>query len=161
MKNHFNPKMLTFYGVAIAAVVLLFNRVTAYGEASLKAPNNIEGLYRIKAQNLPSCLKTDAPVLKLSQSGAYMTGSLKKDVNSAKATSSSEEKPSLTGEWQGGKLSLSGPVNQDPCPPETQMQINGSIDKQLLSGQLTFNTEPPAQFKAEREADDGSGQAAH
>lgn len=159
--NHFNPKTLTFYGVAITAVVLLFNRVTAYGEANLKAPNNIEGLYPIKAQNLPDCLKTDSPVLKLSQSGAYLTGSLKRDVNSAKATASSEEKPSLTGQWQGGKLSLSGPVNQDTCPADTQVEINGSIDKQLLSGQLKFNAAPPVQFKAKRQADDESGQAAH
>jgi hypothetical protein len=158
--NHFNPKTLTFYGVAIAAVVLLFNRVTAYGETNLKAPNNIEGLYQINARNLPSCLKTDSPVLKLAQSGAYLTGSLKKDVNSAKATIS-EEKPSLTGQWQGGKLSLSGPVNQDTCPPDTQMEINGSIDQKRLSGQFRFNADPPVRFTAQREADDESGQAAH
>lgn len=158
--NHFNPKTLTFYGVAIASVVLLFNRVAAYGEANLKAPNNIEGLYRVKAQ-LPSCLKTDSPVLKLAQSGAYLSGFLKKDVESAKATTSAEEKPSLTGQWQGGKLSLSGPVNQDPCPSDTQMQINGSIDQKRLSGQLKFNADPPVRFTAQWEAEDKSGQAAH
>ncbi len=159
--NHFNPKTLTFYGVAIAAVVLLFNRVTAYGEANLKAPANIEGLYRVNAQNLPSCLKTDSPILKIAQSGVYLTGSLSEDLNRAKAAASSEEKPSLTGQWQGRKLSLSGSLTHTACPPDTQMEINGSIDQQLLSGQLRFNPDPPAQFKAQREADDQPSQAAH
>lgn len=158
--NHFSPKMLTFYGVAIAAVVLLFNRVTAYGEANLKAPGNIEGLYQLKAQNLPSCFKSNSPVLKVSQSGVYLTGSLSEDMNRARAAASSEQKPSLTGQWQNGKLSLSGPITQTACPPDTQMQINGSINKTRLSGQVSFNGKP-AQFTAQRAPEDQPSQAAH
>lgn len=158
--NHFSPKTLTFYGVAIATVVLLFNRVTAYGEANLKALANIEGLYPLKVQNLPSCLKSKSPVLKLSQSGIFLTGSLLEDMNRARAASSSEQRPSLSGQWQNGKLSLSGPISQTACPPDTQMQLNGSINKTRLSGQVSFNGKP-AQFTAQRAPEDQPSQAAH
>jgi hypothetical protein len=149
--NHFNPKTLAFYGVAIGAVVLLFNRVSAYGEANLKAPARIEGFYQVRAENLPSCLKTTSPGLKIDQSGVYLKGSLSEEHDSAKAATSSEEKPSLTGQWQGGKFSLSGLVPHTACPSDTKIEITGSMSQSALSGQLSFNSGSPIQFTAQRQ----------
>jgi hypothetical protein len=36
--SHFNAKTLSFYGIAIGSVLLLFKTVSAYGETKLKAP---------------------------------------------------------------------------------------------------------------------------
>ena len=63
-----NFKSLAFYAGSIGFVVALFSFATAYGEANLKAPNKLEGRYRIAAQSLPGCLKADALILTIQQS---------------------------------------------------------------------------------------------
>jgi hypothetical protein len=68
-----SKKLLAFYIGTIAAVVALFGAVTAYGEKNLVAPPNIAGRYRVKAANLPPCLRDRD--LHLQQSGAYLTAS--------------------------------------------------------------------------------------
>ena len=76
MRSHFNFKSLTFYGVAIGFVLILFNLVTRYGEANLKAPARIDGRYRLSIAQLPDCLKSADPVLTIQQSGIYLNGFL-------------------------------------------------------------------------------------
>lgn len=149
--NHFNPKTLAFYGTAIGSVVGLFMVVTAYGNANLKAPEKIEGDYPLKAQ-WPSCLKANSPVLKLTQSGIYLTGSLFED-GTAEVATSSEEKPSLTGQFQGKELSLAGSVPHTSCPEDTKLAINGSVDQLTLRGQLNFNSDQSVEFTAQRKAE--------
>ena len=146
--THFTPKSLIFYAVAIGSVVLLFNRVTAYGNRNLQASQNIEGNYLIKAENLPQCLKSDDLALKLQQSGVYLVGSLTNNLR--KAAASAEERPTLTGEWRGGQLSLKGPLKNEACP-DTQVAIAGSITQKALNGQLKINAEPPVKFTAQRQ----------
>lgn len=147
--NHFKPKSLIFYAVAIGSVVILFNRVTAYGNSHLKAAQNIEGRYPIKASNLPECLKSDSLALKLQQSGIYLVAALSK--SQPNAAPSSQEKLSLTGERQGEKLSLAGPITERSCPDDTRVAIAGSLNQETLSGQLTVNSEPPVKFTARRQ----------
>jgi len=148
--NHFKPKSLIFYAVAIGSVVLLFNRVTAYGNRNLKAAQNIEGRYPIKADNLPECLQSDSLALKLQQSGIYLVGALSKQSNAAP---SSQEKLSLTGERQGENLSLAGPITERSCPDDTQVAIAGSLNQETLSGQLTVNSGPPVKFTTQRQVE--------
>ncbi|HEY9846458.1 MAG TPA: hypothetical protein V6D03_09695, partial [Candidatus Caenarcaniphilales bacterium] len=88
--------------------------------------------------------------LRMEQSGIYLTGSFFEN-GTAEAASSSEEHAALTGQWQGGKLSLSGSVPQTSCPPDTQLAIVGSVDKTSLKGTLTFDANPPIDFTAERQ----------
>lgn len=147
--NHFTPKSLIFYAVAIGSVVLLFNRVTAYGNRNLQASQNIEGNYLINAKNLPQCLKSDDLALKLQQSGVYLVGSLTNNLRQAAA--SAEERPTLTGEWRGGQLSLKGPLKNEACPENTQVAIAGSLTQKALNGQLNLNAEPPVKFTAQRQ----------
>lgn len=147
--NHFKPKSLIFYAVAIGAVVVLFNRVTAYGNRNLKASQNIEGHYPIRATNLPQCLNSDALALQLQQSGVYLVGSLTDRPHDP--APSAEAKPTLTGEWRGGQLSLKGPFKNKACPKDTQVAIAGSIRQSTLDGQLNINAEPPVRFSAQRQ----------
>jgi hypothetical protein len=104
-------KLLAFYIGTIAAVVALFGVVTAYGEKKLVAPPNIAGRYRVKAANLPLCLRDRD--LHLQQSGAYLTATL---------PSQTEAKlPQFTGQLQSNNHFV---LNLDrlPCalgePPE-------------------------------------------
>lgn len=149
--NHLNPKTLAFYGTAIGSVVGLFMVVTAYGNANLKAPEKIAGDYSLKAQ-WPGCLKANSPVLRLTQSGIYLTGSFFED-GTAEIATSSEENPSLTGQFQGKELSLAGSVPHTSCPEDTKVAINGSVDQLTLSGQLNFNSAPSVEFTAQRKAE--------
>jgi hypothetical protein len=114
-----SKKLLAFYIGTIAAVVALFGAVTAYGEKNLVAPPNIAGRYRVKAANLPPCLRDRD--LHLQQSGAYLTASF--IGNAAKPSAQ------LTGQLQPSnefKMNL----DRLPCnngePPET-LALQGKV----------------------------------
>ncbi len=160
--SHFNLKSLTFYGVAIGSVVVLFKVVTAYGNTSLKAPLPIGGSYRIPAQNLPGCLKSDALVLNVKQSGIYLFGSLLPAKIDVKTATIAEEKPSLTGRLSNQQLLLKGstpgiiqcnkPVGQSDGGSD-RIKIRGVVKGATLSGQIMLNSTPTtAEFTAQREA---------
>jgi hypothetical protein len=104
--SHFNLKSIAFYGIAISSVVVLFRIVSTYGEANLKAPPSIGGSYQINAQNLPECLKSDALVLNIKQSGIYLNGSLLPAKTDVQTATIAEEKPSLNGRLDNQQLSL-------------------------------------------------------
>lgn len=106
--SHFNLKSLTFYGGAIAAVLVLFQVVTVYGESNLKAPANINGRYRLSYAE-PNRLKLNAPILTIQQSGIYVNGSLL-PAPTAEQPTSAEESPSLTGQVSNQQLILAGKV---------------------------------------------------
>ncbi len=108
--HHFNFKSLTFYGVAIGSVLLLFKVVTAYGENNLKAPPAINGRYRLVFNDLPICEKSDALILDIQQSGVYLNGFLL-PVN-ASADTATATNPTLTGTLSNQQLSLSGKVKR-------------------------------------------------
>jgi hypothetical protein len=112
-------KLLAFYIGTIAGVVALFGAVTAYGEKNLVAPPNIAGRYRVKAPNLPPCLRDRD--LHLQQSGAYLTASF--TGNAAKPSAQ------LTGQLQPSNR-FEMKLDQLPCnngePPET-LAIQGKL----------------------------------
>ncbi|MGF2036200.1 MAG: hypothetical protein RMZ43_012930 [Nostoc sp. CmiVER01] len=153
--NHFNFKSLTFYGVAIISVQLLFKTVSAYGETNLKAPPAISGRYHLTlSENLPNCEKSDTLTLNIQQSGIYLNAS----VLPANANADTDEKHSLAGIFRNQQLNLSGKVGKsilcniprpqnDPLNSVTiQMQL---VDKGNMTGQLTVNGIPqPLKFTA-------------
>jgi len=162
--SHFSVKSLSFYGAAIGSVVLLFNGVTAYGNANLKAQPKMDGRYRISAQNLPGCLKSDALWLDIKQSGIYLNGSLLPAQKNLQLETLAEEKPSLHGKLNSPALSLSGPIpwvsscNNAASPADTSgkplsVKIQGNVNGKTLTGQIALSSMPMVgEFTAERES---------
>lgn len=160
--SHFSLKSLTFYGVAISSVLLLFRGVTAYGNANLKAPLPIDGIYRIEAQNLPECFKTKTLMLNIQQSGIYLFGSVTHANMSEQQKKATEETLSLVGQLKNQHLSLSGPVQwlvscnhsgtAETAKSSSLVKTEGKFDGETLTGQITLGSPPgTAEFSAERE----------
>jgi hypothetical protein len=139
MSSHFNLKTLSFYGVAIGSVVILFNVVSAYGEANIKAPPVINGNYRLKAKNLPECVNSEDLILNIQQSGIYLNGSLLPANNDSHVQTIAEEKPSLNGQLQKNKVQLLGsaPFLNNCNNPTVQMQ--GTVNGNKLQGNFTLS----------------------
>ncbi len=150
--NHFHPKSLVFYGVAITSVLILFKIVTAYGEKNLQASPVLNSNYRLTwTNNIPNC-----PVkLNIQQSGIYLNATL---------LPTGTEKPlALTGIWKNQQLSLAGKINQTnfcnisaPQTVEMQMQLaaKGNLQGQLIISNISqifqFNaTHETAQVRPE------------
>lgn len=161
--QNFNVKLLGFYIVAIGFVVFLFKTVTTYGETALKAPANIAGRYRFPADRLPGCLKSEALLLTLQQSGIYINASLwsTKDEKQS-AISTTEERPSLSGKFQNQKIRLSGSVPHIlACQRASgkaggvyspSIQIEGAIVEETFTGTIRVSPDTkPTKFTAHRE----------
>ena len=143
MGNHFSLKSLSFYGGAIAFVVVLFSVVTTYGESKLKASQKIDGRYQIPAQDLPGCLKSEQLILLVQQSGIYLTGSLLASETAETLGKRAAERPSMTGDWDNQRLSLHGDASFLPkC--QGAVTIQGAIAQQTLNGTLNLNSAPGA-----------------
>ncbi len=151
--EHFTLKSLLFYGGAIGFVVILFSFVTTYGEANLKPAPKIAGRYRLNARALPGCLKTEALLLTVQQSGIYLNAVLAEPESTS--APAAKMKPSLHGFWQSQQLTLVGPPTAlKACQPTaTEVQIQGTIDQKLLKGTIGLGTAAPANLTAERLAE--------
>ena len=161
--KHFNFKSLGFYGVAIVGVVVLFQAVTTYGEANLKAPASINGRYRLSyTQNLPNCAKVDLPVLTIEQSGIYLNGFLLPANTDTQQGRGGKQKPPLTGQMSNQQLSLIGtvpsstlctkPVSQTEST-SSLVRIQSRVEGENLEGKITLSGIPEAiEFTAQREA---------
>jgi hypothetical protein len=156
---HLNVKLLSFYGVSLAFVAVLFKVVTAYGETNLKAPPAIAGSYRFDAKSLPECLKSDALVLTIEQSGVYLSGNLRSGSSDGDRAKTAEEKPSLVGKWENQGLSLSGAVpNLAGCSDSraigqnSYVKLRGIVEKDNLNGKISLTDQAVASdFTAQRE----------
>ncbi|HEY9874312.1 MAG TPA: hypothetical protein V6D12_12795 [Candidatus Obscuribacterales bacterium] len=147
--SHFSPKTLSFYAVAIGSVVILFNAVSSYGEANVKAPTAIGGNYRISNQNLPECLKSDSLLLTIQQSGIYLSGSLLAVDKTAEPKTTAEEKPSLNGNFHNQQVSLSGSIPHFPACNNPGVNIEGTVNGKNLQGKITLSSIPtPVEFTA-------------
>lgn len=161
--KHFNFKSLGFYGAAIIGVVVLFEAVTTYGEANLKAPASIDGRYRLSyTQNLPNCAKSDTPVLTIEQSGIYLNGFLLPANSDTQKGKGGKQKPSLTGQFSNQQLSLIGtvpsstlcnkPVSQAESTSSSVM-IQSRVEGENLEGKITLSgIAESIGFTAQREA---------
>lgn len=140
----FNLKSLAFYGGAIGSVVVLFSLATAYGEANLKAPTKLDGRYRIAAQTLPGCLKTEALILTIEQSGIYLSGSLLNANETDKTLTASKKQSSLTGMFDREQLTLSGvPSHLDGCLKTAQIPevlIQGAVTEGAITGKIRLGS---------------------
>jgi hypothetical protein len=158
MQNHLNVKTLSFYGIMIGSVVMLFKVVSAYGESNLKAPPNISGTYSITSENLPECLKSKDLDLTIEQSGIYLFGNLTPSTDDKKINKNEHLKINLEGKMKEGKISLSGKTkNSNICP---QLVKNHESDiltmnispknKDIVVGDIVWNSIPEAtNFTAE------------
>ncbi|MBD2436695.1 hypothetical protein [Nostoc sp. FACHB-110] len=143
--NNLNLKSLTFYGVTIGAVLLLFKIVTAYGESKLQAPPVVNGNYQLKlSQNLPTCQNLPPLVLNIQQSGIYLNAALFPE----NANAETKKQLSLTGILKNQQLNLSGTVAPEILcqQPNSQISKNPSVIMQMqltdpgkITGQLTLN----------------------
>jgi hypothetical protein len=139
MKEHFNLKSLTFYGVMISSVLVLFQAISAYGENHLKAPQSIAGNYRIDVQSSPECLGSGNLSLNIEQSGIFLFGNL----------SVNEQQIILDGKIDNGQISLSGQTDRiAQCQPlensnsNNGMAIEGQVQDKTFSGAIQWNFDP-------------------
>jgi hypothetical protein len=149
--SHFSLKSLTFYGVAIGSVLVLFKVVTAYGETSLKAAPAISDRYRLTlAENLPNCEKSKSLMLNIQQSGIYLNGSLVPETANTEKSKANAPKPTLTGLFKNQQLNLTGQipksvlcqntVSQTPTNSQDSVTMQIQVgDKQDFTGQMTVN----------------------
>ncbi len=146
---NFNWKSVSFYGIAIGSVLMLFKVVTAYGESNLKASPAIGDRYRLTmSQNLPSCEKPEGLMLNIQQSGVYLNGYLSVANNNAKVSKTTNIKPTLIGRLSNEKLTLSGKISKNILCNRAnyednyftsitmQMQL---LDKSNVTGQMSVN----------------------
>lgn len=148
----FNLKSVLVYGLMIGSVVLLFKTVTTYGEKKLKAPPSIAGNYLLETEDLPQCLKTEKLTLNIQQSGIYLSAILYPHPQ-IELHISGDEKPSLDGRWKNQGLILTGSLPHFPlCPPGETVQIQATVEQQILQGNLTLNfSQQTLKFKATKE----------
>ncbi|MEB3192372.1 MAG: hypothetical protein VKL42_18675 [Snowella sp.] len=161
--NHFSPKSLAFYGTMIGSVLVLFNIVSAYGEANLKAPPKVSGNYQLTSSDLPDCLISENLTLAIEQSGRYIAGELSLSSQTiatpekvSPVVESSSEKPGTTEEKQetkeniilsglmlsqpftlSGKTALLGSCSVAASPKEIDLQLQ--FQDKNLSGQLHWS----------------------
>ncbi len=135
--SHFNAKTLSFYGIAIGSVLLLFKTVSAYGETKLKAPPNIDGSYQfLQAENLPTCLQDQQLKLNVEQSGVYLFGNLA--IQPKSGQKNVVEIP-FNGNFKDNQIIMSGKGNLANCDSEVQLTIQGKHENHNLVGQIKDN----------------------
>ncbi|NJO95371.1 MAG: hypothetical protein HC775_04445 [Hyellaceae cyanobacterium CSU_1_1] len=146
--SHFNVKTLSFYGVAIGSVLLLFKVVSAYGETKLKAPQNIDGSYQfVQTENLPDCLQGQQLKLNVEQSGVYLFGNLEVaspgvDDDRAVQPKSSQGKGveiPFNGSFENNQIIMSGKGNVANCDSQVQLTVQGQHKNGNLVGQINDN----------------------
>jgi hypothetical protein len=151
--SHFSLKSLTFYGVAIGTVAILFKAITAYGETNLKAPPAINGNYSLDGTTLPGCLKSQGVKLVVLQSGIYLNGAINPTSNEATAPNPRREKPTLIGRFQNGELSLSGTLPELPAcsaSASNKLTLQGRVAEEILQGQIQLGDQS-APFQSQRQ----------
>lgn len=139
--NHFHPKSLTFYAIAIASVLLLFKVVTIFGENNLQASPVLNNSYSLSLNNkIPECQTSPPLKLNIQQSGIYINASLLPVQTNADIPA----RYPLKGTWNNQQLTLSGKVDQtvicNIAPPhhiQAQMQL---IDDRQLRGKIIIST---------------------
>ena len=162
VKNH-----LIFYIVAVAIVLGLFQLTSAYGEANLKAPPNLNGRY-LSVAAPPGCPTDRQFALTIQQSGIFLNGAIElaQVADPMPAKPLQPEQFTLIGRWQqqvtlsGSTLALAdcGIASIDSIQATFQPPVASSIASPIaspaaLTGQLNLNSGQPWRFTAIRQAD--------
>ncbi len=143
--GHFNHKSLTFYGVMIGSVLVLFKIVSFYGESSLKAPPNIAGNYLLANENLPDCLKSEKLSLAIAQSGIYLTGRLSTQNQTIKLNGLLDNASSNQVSRRSQPFSLVSKTEQlGDCPQpadntSSKIQLQTQFQNKRLVGQMQWS----------------------
>ncbi|BAZ66684.1 hypothetical protein NIES4106_14360 [Fischerella sp. NIES-4106] len=148
--NHLHFKSLTFYGVTICSVLLLFKTVTTYGENNLKAPPSLKESYSLAfGEKLPNCNQPDTVILNIHQSGVYLNGVLVPANINLQQQSIIEDHPTLTGRYKNKNINFSGQIpnyilckNTDATDKKTHriISLQMQIEKQdNLIGQMSIS----------------------
>lgn len=134
-----------FYASIIAAAFLIFDSVSRYGEANLKAPMKISGLYRISGKNFPDCLKSEVLELTIDQSGMYLYGNVSPISQNAKSSSSKPLKIPVSGTFKAQTLELSSEsISCQPIATSNYvLQIQAQPQSDAISGHITWNPGAP------------------
>ncbi len=99
-------RFLLFYGVTLLVVLLLFRWTTAYGEANLKAPPNVNGRYLTTEPPL-GCPANSRLAMTIQQSGIYLNGALALVDATSDPQAPQPQTLTFTGHWQS-QMSLTG-----------------------------------------------------
>jgi hypothetical protein len=136
--NNSPLKSLTFYGMTIAFVLILFKVVTLYGETRLQASPPVAGTYRLKASESSPCLPQTSQ-LTIEQSGIYLLATL---------ISNGVSIP-MEGRFQGDRFQLSGrSESQNICPDPITLDVIAR-DKTLYG---TVQGNPPISLTFQKKA---------
>jgi hypothetical protein len=127
--NVFSAKSIGLYTLAIGSAIGFFNLVTSYGEANIKAPQPMAGIYPIVAENLPGCLQHKALSFNIQQSGIYLNANLNEIEIENTDSLKTNGRSTFSGKLQGQQLDLSGIVPTTTCPIRTQLRLSGSLAK--------------------------------
>jgi hypothetical protein len=163
VKNH-----LIFYIVGVAIVLGLFQLTSAYGEANLKAPPNLNGRY-LSAAAPPGCPTDRQFALTIQQSGIYLNGAIELAQAADQApVPLRPEQFTLIGRWQQ-QVTLSGstPALAGCGAPASTVGLQATFQPPAASpaaaalvGQLNLDSAQPWSFTAVRQADPAK-QSAH
>jgi hypothetical protein len=153
--SHFKTHAI-FYAVAVSIVLGLFRLTSAYGEANLQAPPNINGRY-LTSEAPPGCPDATRLVITVQQSGIYLNGALALTQLEPTAEVHRSDHLTLNGRWQE-QLTLSGPTNAFvtcnlPAATEVTLQAMAqSSPEASLTGQLNIDSATSWSFTAQRQA---------
>ncbi|MBW4658114.1 MAG: hypothetical protein KME15_05535 [Drouetiella hepatica Uher 2000/2452] len=152
-----HSRHILFYVAIIGSVLTLFQMVSVYGEANLKAPPDLNGRY-FSASAPPGCREGDRLVLTLQQSGIYVNGILTLEpadlVQTPQSTdATSEEKFSLTGLWKPEQINLSGETDAlMSCAVEggaigtgAAIALQGQVAPTSFTGEMTYGSQTGVQ----------------
>lgn len=158
--SHFSLKSLSFYGVAISSVLILFKVVSTYGENNLAAAAEIGGRYQmVESQNLPDCLIDQKLDFTIEQSGIYLFGNLANPSTAADETKRAAFP--LSGSFKNQEINLSGKGNLASCDPGLQLTIQGRVEKDTLTGTLQEPSGAEGSFTAQHQAVEAESSEGH
>jgi hypothetical protein len=149
--NHSHCKSLGFYSIAIVSVFLLFQTISAYGETNLKAPLVVKSQYNLMLTDLPKCKKSQELILKIQQSGIYLTAYLLPKKSNGKSQKKYQTNYLFSGILKNKKMILSGEIDKNILCNIASFQkpkLNSAkLQMQLVKpgnfiGQLTVNNNP-------------------
>lgn len=134
-----------FYAGIISAAFVIFDWVNRYGEANLKAPMKVSGLYRISGKNFPDCLKSEVLELTIDQSGMYLYGNVSPISQNTKSSAQQPLKIPISGTFKAQKIELSS--KSIACQPIAAsnyvLQVQAQPKSDAISGHITWNPGAP------------------